>query len=234
MNRIREQLTSRENLVWAWQKAKRLYDSADGPVDWGAITAFELDLERQLDAIAKDFTNLKYRLTPLILLPQPKKPDDDGNPRLRQSFHVAVRDQVAWLALVNVIGPTLDAKIPPWVYGHRLYKAAWFEEEENQEPRLALGPYRHSTGALYRKFKHSWPLFRRHISLTARRMVNAIPHEEQLDQPHRGAALPVGAAQRPTADDDVEPPEDACPHRWPGSPRIPCLPRARPTWCPPV
>lgn len=187
MNRIREQLTSRENLVWAWQKAKRLYDSADGPVDWGAITAFELDLERQLDAIAKDFTNLKYRLTPLILLPQPKKPDDDGNPRLRQSFHVAVRDQVAWLALVNVIGPTLDAKIPPWVYGHRLYKAAWFEEEENQEPRLALGPYRHSTGALYRKFKHSWPLFRRHISLTARRMVNAIPHEEQLDPSERSA-----------------------------------------------
>jgi hypothetical protein len=187
MSRFREQLTSRENLVWAWQKAKRLYDSADGPVDWGAITAFELDLERQLDAIAKDFTDLKYRLTPLILLPQPKKPDDEGNPRLRQSFHVAVRDQVAWLALVNVVGPTLDAKIPPWVYGHRLYKAAWFEEEENQEPRLTLGPYRHSTGALYRKFKHSWPLFRRHISLTARRMVNAIPHEEQLDPSERSA-----------------------------------------------
>lgn len=181
MSRFREPLTSRENLVWAWQKAKRLYDSADGPVDWGAISAFELDLERQLDAIAKDFTDLNYRLTPLILLPQPKKPDDKGNPRLRQSFHVAVRDQVAWLALANVIGPTLDSKIPPWVYGHRLYKAAWFEEEDNQEPRLALGPYRHSTGALYRKFKHSWPLFRRHISLTARRMVNAIPHEEQLD-----------------------------------------------------
>lgn len=187
MSRFRAQLTSRENLVWAWQKAKRLYDSADGPVDWGAISAFELDLEGQLEAIAKDLTDLKYRLTPLILLPQPKKPDDEGNPRLRQSFHVAVRDQVAWLALVNVIGPTLDAKIPPWVYGHRLYKAAWFEEEENQEPRLALGPYRHSTGALYRKFKHSWPLFRRHISLTARRMVNAIPHEEQLDPSERSA-----------------------------------------------
>jgi hypothetical protein len=174
-------------LVWAWQKAKRLYESADGPVDWGAIAAFELDLEHQLDAIAQGFIGLTYRLTPLILLPQPKKPDETGNPRLRQSFHVAVRDQVAWLALANVIGPTLDAKIPPWVYGHRLYKAAWFEEEENQEPRLALGPYRHSTGALYRKFKHSWPLFRRHISLTARRMVNAIPHEEQLDSSERSA-----------------------------------------------
>lgn len=187
MSRVQEQLTSRENLAWAWQKAKRLYESADGPVDWGAIAGFELDLEHQLDAIARDFAALTYRLTPLILLPQPKKPDETGNPRLRQSFHVAVRDQVAWLALVNVIGPALDAKIPPWVYGHRLYKAAWFEEEENQEPRLALGPYRHSTGALYRKFKHSWPLFRRHISLTARRMVNAIPHEEQLDPSERSA-----------------------------------------------
>jgi len=187
MSRVRDQLVSPENLVWAWQKAKRLYESSDVPVDWGAITAFELNLENELAAISQDFINLTYRMTPLILLPQPKKPDESGNPRLRQSFHVAVRDQVAWLALVNVIGPTLDAKVPPWVYGHRLYKAAWFESEQNQHPRLALGPYRHSTGALYRKFKHSWPLFRRHISLTARRMVNALPHEEQLDQSERSA-----------------------------------------------
>ncbi|RWN27574.1 RNA-directed DNA polymerase [Mesorhizobium sp.] len=187
MSRIQQQLTGRENLVWAWEKSKRLYESADGAVDWASIAAFELDLERQLNAIAKDFTNLTYRLTPLILLPQPKKPDEEGNPRLRQSFHLAVRDQVAWNALINVIGPILDSKMPPWVYGHRLYKAAWFEQEGDEELRLALGPYRHSTGALYRKFKHSWPLFRRHVSLTARRMVNAIPHEEQLDPSERSA-----------------------------------------------
>lgn len=158
-----------------------MYQSADGPVDWAEISAFELDLEAQLEGIASDFRRLRYKLTPLRLLPQPKKPDDAGNPRLRQSFHIAVRDQVAWIALLNVVGPTLDAKLPAWVYGHRLYKAAWFEEREGHT-HLELGPYRHTTGALYRKFKHSWPLFRRHISLTARMMVGGLDNQTQLDE----------------------------------------------------
>jgi hypothetical protein len=187
MSRIRDQLTSRENLQWAWAKAKRMYDTADGPVDWGSIAAFELDLEEQLRNIGRDFERGRYRLAPLILLPQPKKPDDDGTPRLRQSFHVTVRDQVAWIALVNVIGPLLDSQMPPWVYGHRHYKAAWFEELDDGATRLALGPYRHSTGALYRKFKHSWPLFRRHVSLSARTMVRGFDSDIELDAADQAA-----------------------------------------------
>jgi hypothetical protein len=187
MSRIRDQLTSRENLQWAWAKAKRMYDTADGPVDWGSVAAFELDLEGQLRSIGRDFDRGRYRLEPLILLPQPKKPDEDGTPRLRQSFHVGVRDQVAWIALVNVIGPLLDSQMPAWVYGHRLYKAAWFEEFDDGDTRLALGPYRHSTGALYRKFKHSWPLFRRHVSLSARTMVSGFDSDVELDAAEQAA-----------------------------------------------
>lgn len=186
MSRIRDQLTSRANLQWAWAKAKRMYDAADGPVDWGAIATFELDLEAQLESIARDFEAARYKLEPLVLLPQPKKRDEDGAVRLRQSFHVCVRDQVAWIALANVIGPLLDSQMPAWVYGHRLYKAAWFEELDDGETRLALGPYRHSTGALYRKFKHSWPLFRRHISLSARMMVG-FDGDVELDNAEKAA-----------------------------------------------
>jgi hypothetical protein len=186
VSRILEQLVSNENLSWAWQKTRRLYETSDGPVDWAEVAAFELDLERQLRLLAKSFQNLSYRLRPLVLLPQPKKPDEDGNPRLRQSFHVAVRDQVAWIALANVVGPILDSQMPPWSYGHRLYKAAWFEETDDGQ-HLELGPYRHSTGSLYRKFKHSWPLFRRHISLTARLMVGALEDEAQLDAAEQSA-----------------------------------------------
>ena len=107
------------------------------------------------------------------IVPQPKKPDKQGNPRLRQYFEVAVRDQVAWTAVATVLGPELDRKMPTWSYGNRLYRAAWYEEEpaEQGAPQLNLGPYRHASGHLYRHCKHSWPLYRRHVSLTARRMV---------------------------------------------------------------
>lgn len=186
MSKYRNLLISSENLSWAWRKARRLYTAADGPHDAAEIAGFELDLENQLKSIAKDFANGRYKMSPMVLLPQPKKPGDDGRSRMRQSFHISVRDQVAWIALVNVIGPTLDSKMPPWSYGHRLYKAAWYEEDDGRS-HLALGPYRHSSGSLYRRFKHSWPLFRRHLSLTARVMTHGLGNLEQLDSSEKSA-----------------------------------------------
>jgi hypothetical protein len=37
-------------------------------------------------------------------------------------------------------------------------------------PVLRFGPFRSSDGLLYRRFQHSWPLYRRHIYLTIRAM----------------------------------------------------------------
>ena len=95
--------------------------------------------------------------------------------------------------------------MPAWSYGHRLYKAAWFEDSPEGLAQLELGPYRHSTGHLYRRFKHSWPLFRRHISLTARQMVNALGDEDQLD------------AQEKMALNQIERPLYLSRHFWPKS-----------------
>ena len=183
MSKYRDLLVSSENLSWAWRKARRLISSADSPYDAAELAAFELDLENQLRSIAAEFDRGRYKLSPLVLLPQPKKPDRQ---RMRQSFYVTVRDQVAWIAVANVIGPTLDSKMPPWSYGHRLYKAAWYEEVDGRA-RLELGPYRHTSGSLYRKFKHSWPLFRRHVSLTARVMTHGLSNPASLDMADRSA-----------------------------------------------
>ena len=177
-----------ENLLWAWRKVKRAYRTADSLYDQAAVAAFELDLEAQLESISIDFASGRWQGTPLRLVPQPKKPDKDGHPRLRQYFQVAVRDQVAWCALTNVLGPELDRKMPSWSYGNRLYRAAWYEREPSdaRPSKLNIGPYRHSAGHLYRHFKHSWPLYRRHISLSARKMVadhidpDGLDHGERL------------------------------------------------------
>lgn len=197
-----------ENMLWAWRKVRRAYRRADSLYDQAEVAAFELDLEAQLDSIRKDFAAGKWQGTPLRLVPQPKKPDKDGHPRLRQYFQVAVRDQVAWCALANVLGPELDQKMPPWSYGNRLYRAAWYENEpsEARSSRLNIGPYRHSAGHLYRHFKHSWPLFRRHISLSARKMVadhidpEALDHGERLalEQTDGLVYLEAGHWARPT------------------------------------
>lgn len=176
-----------ENLLWAWRKARRYYRMADGLFDQAELAAFELNLEAELTAIRHDFETGSWKNRPIKLVPQPKKPNKEGKPRLRQYFEIAVRDQVAWIALVNVLGPELDQKMPAWSYGNRLYRAAWYEEEnsEGRNSKLNVGPYRHSAGYLYRHFKHSWPLFRRHISLTARKMVGESIEEDDLDAGER-------------------------------------------------
>ncbi|WP_298243534.1 hypothetical protein [uncultured Bradyrhizobium sp.] len=171
-----------ENLIWAWRKARHLYQASDALHDQAEVAAFELNLDAELGRMSREIRQGKFRTTPIRLLPQPKRPDSDGKPRMRQSFQLAVRDQVAWIAIVNVIGPSLDRLMPSWSYGHRLYRSAWYDNSDSVHHHLRIGPYRHTTSNLYRKFKHSWPLFRRHVSLTARKMATGSINVDELDQ----------------------------------------------------
>lgn len=190
-----ERLLLPENLNYAWQKAKRLYQMSDGYVDHGELAEFELDLELQLKRIHQQFENGAYRLETLRALPRPKKMKE-GEPVNRQYYHVAVEDQVAWIAVANALGPELDQKMPSWSYGSRLYRPAWYEDGENQQSKLEIGPYRHASGHLYRKFQHSWPLFRRHVALTARTMVSSIKHKD-LDTAEQLAVASAEAEKLP-------------------------------------
>jgi hypothetical protein len=104
---LKEALVFPENLYWAWEKVRRFYRSIDGWYDELAVAKFEANLEPELRRIANDFKRGRYRMQPLRPLPQPKKADKDGNPQTRQAFWVAVRDQVAWIAYMNIVGPRL-------------------------------------------------------------------------------------------------------------------------------
>ncbi|MGA6115485.1 RNA-directed DNA polymerase [Agrobacterium radiobacter] len=172
-----------ETLLWAWRKARRCYQSADSLFDQSALISFDLNLEAELASIRADFALGRWICQPIRPVPQPKKPDKDGKPRVRQYFEISVRDQVAWIAMATVLGPELDRRMPAWSYGNRLYRAAWYDEvsTEGNGSQLNIGPYRHSGGHLYRHFKHSWPLYRRHISLTARQMAREGIERDELD-----------------------------------------------------
>ena len=84
----------------------------------------------------------------------------------------------------------------PWSYGNRLYRAAWYAKDDASRSTLEIGPYRHASGHLYRKFQHSWPLFRRHITLTARMMVlRRTLKPEEMDEPDQLAVVTAERAQ---------------------------------------
>jgi hypothetical protein len=176
-----DHVTDQLNLRWAWEKVRREAAPGDVWLDEIELAGFELELEKNLQNLAVEFRKLRYRLQPLKPLPYPKDNDKKGNPRLRQMFQVSIRDQVAWTAMVNIIGPYVDSKMPAWSYGHRLYRSIWVEEEEDGKKRRKIGSYRHAAGHMYLPFGQSWPIFRRHVYLAIRAMAKAINVQPELD-----------------------------------------------------
>lgn len=168
-----------ENLMWAWQKAKNAYRVGDIWFDTLELANFEANTHLELMKIHEDLINGTYELNELQPLPYPKGEsykEEDGTieAKVRQTFYVSVRDQVTWLAVVNVIGPKLDFEMPFWSYGNRLYYSIWYEDGENKSTKtLKAGWYRSSTKNIFRAWKQSWPLFRHTVALTIKKMSKA-------------------------------------------------------------
>jgi len=179
-----DQLTNPDNLYWSWNKAKNQYRKEGIWYDEIELAAFEANLENNLKSIASDFKNNSYKITPIRPLPFPKKKKDKDH-EVRQYFWISVRDQVAWIAFINIIGPNLDSVMPSWSYGNRLYRPVWLEEENGKKAKR-IGWYRHTSGNIYRKFRHSWALFQRHVFLTikamSRQKVFVDPENEETEE----------------------------------------------------
>src|SRR4051812_48556683 len=126
LDRVCDQL----NLRWAWEKVKKASVPGDVWIDEAELASFEVQLGSELQRLEVDLRKGRYRVAPLRPMAFPKNPDDKGNPRVRQYFNFSIRDQVAWTAVVNVVGPYVDEQMPTWSYGNRLYRSAWIEEDE--------------------------------------------------------------------------------------------------------
>lgn len=172
MNEIIEQISNIENLYWAWEKAKQAFKPEEIWFDEIELAKFEINLENELNSIKTEIENASYRMHPIKPASSPKSPDENG-PRARQMFHFSVRDQVAWLAVVNIIGPALDYQMPFWSYANRLYISIFFEDEVKNnkiKKKIKFGWYRHTTKNIYRKWNQTWPRYRKNIALTAKIM----------------------------------------------------------------
>lgn len=181
-------LASPENLYWAWLKYQQYLQGAHCWIDEARLACFEANLQAELDAIGAQFKALTYRTSSIRPLPLPSH-DKKREPN-RYIFDISVRDQVAWIAFVNIVGPGLDWQMPAWSYGGRLYRSSW-DTVVDGSTVSKNGCYRHSNGYLYRNLNISWSLYQRHIFLTARAMVGLLdpsdleaPERKVIDQEH--------------------------------------------------
>lgn len=159
-------------MLWAWKKAKKAFSIGDIWYCDYQLCQFEANLDSEIKSLIAEVNESRYKMKDLQIAPFPKGYDEKENKaQTRQAFYISVRDQVLWLAVCNIIGPMLDERMATWSYGNRLYRPAWYERSE-EEQQIVVGNYRNSNGFIFRKWKQSWPLFRKHITATLKVMAD--------------------------------------------------------------
>lgn len=165
------QVTSLENMMLAWRKLERAFNYGDIWFDELLIAEFKMNLVDNLKELAVSIRKNEYQMKLIRPIPFPKGgKDENGNLKVRQSFFIDFRDQLAWMAVCNVIGHMFDRKMPAWSFGNRLYVSTWMEKDQNGNNIWKVGNYRNTSRHFYRKWSQSWPLMRRRITASLKMM----------------------------------------------------------------
>lgn len=165
------QVTSLENMMLAWRKLERAFNYGDIWFDELLIAEFKMNLVDNLKELADSIRKNEYRMKPIRPIPFPKGgKEENGELKVRQSFFIDFRDQLAWMAVCNVIGHVFDRKMPAWSYGNRLYVSTWMEKDQDGNNIWKVGNYRNTSRHFYRKWSQSWPLMRRRITASLKMM----------------------------------------------------------------
>jgi hypothetical protein len=162
---IIERIIELENLHWAWEKVKYFYNEDNFWCDELEIVTFQANYEEELKDIRNKIKNGTYKLNQLKPIFFPKKESVN-----RQMFWVSLKDQLVWLAVMNIIGKYYDKQMPFWSYGNRLYISIFPNKEESTNEKIiwGYGPYRNTTKKVYRSFGQSWPRFRKDIYISSK------------------------------------------------------------------
>lgn len=161
-----------ENLFSAWRKLEKEFSFYDVWYEEESFKLFKCNLREELIQLSSEILDGSYRLSPIRPIPFPKK----GVENVRQSFRIAVRDQVAWVAVCNILGPFAETKMPAWSFGNRLYVPMWREtidsSSEYEEPKHVWrnGKFLNSAYRVYLPWNRSWPRFRHLLTATLKKM----------------------------------------------------------------
>lgn len=182
-----EQVAALDNLILSWRKVENSLKKGEIWFDELEVFYFKLNLIPNLTQMSQEMLKGRYKMQKILPAPYPKGPntDDEGNMTLqvRQAFYVNIRDQVAWMALYNIIGPKIEKLMPAWSYGNRLGLTFWkgaVKDGGKVKTDWIHGPYRRTSPYFYMKWTHSWPLYRRRITASIKRMAHV--KEEDMDE----------------------------------------------------
>ena len=174
-----------DNLMLAWGKLEGEVSHQDDWCDMMEFYAYKFQLKDKLVDLHKRLVSGTYQMQPIRPLPFPKGPavirtkgkDDAGNEieiedtelRVRQYFHVSIEDQLVWIAYCNVIAQFVERRMPGWSFGNRTDVRVWYKDKDGRR-ELQVGNYRNTRNSIYKRWNHTWPRYRKLLSLTIKLM----------------------------------------------------------------
>ena len=185
----------------AWHRVDAWYRTGN-PAPQPELACWRLHPEAQIRDLVADFRKGSWCPTPWRQVPYPKK-----GGCLRHFLQPTVRDQVAFMAHVVLLGPLLDSHLESFVFGNRLYRPIIWDQRP-KHPKWIHRAYPFHTTKTYQPYAQSHGLFRRAANWTVAQMTAAsIPTENYS-----------GRVQTPDDYDNHFLPRWTRPDWWKGSP----------------
>ena len=159
-------------LKGAWMRVDDWYRSGNLAPE-PELSRWRLHPEAELRELSSALRAGTWRPSRWPQVPYPKK-----GACLRHYVLPTVRDQVAFMAYLVILGPLLDHRVPNFVFGNRWNRSiAW--DRRLSKSQWVLRPYQLLTSTAYLPYARSHGLFRRAAHWTVARMTGAqIEHED--------------------------------------------------------
>ena len=159
-------------LKGAWMRVDAWYRSGNLAPE-PELSRWRLHPEAELREIGAALRAGKWRPSLWQQVPYPKK-----GACLRHYVVPTVRDQVAFMAYMVLLGPLVDSRVPDFVFGNRWNrKIVW--DRRCVKPQWVLHPYQLLTNTAYLPYSRSHGMFRRVTHWTVARMTGArIEHKD--------------------------------------------------------
>ncbi len=161
----------------AWMRIDEWYRSGN-LAPQPELADWRLDPYRHLRALRKSLLEEEWEPSKWPQVPHPKK-----GRRLRHYLQPTVRDQVVFMAYMVLLGPLLDAVMPPFSFGNRWYRPILWERRR-PSPGWRVLPYQLFSNRSYLPYARSHGLFRRVAHWTVARMTGS-------EVPQTGEAGPI-------------------------------------------
>lgn len=148
----------------AWNRVEHWYRGSD-LVPQPEFATWKLHPESEIRDLRKSIRAGQWKPSRWLQLPYPKK-----GSCLRHYVLPTVKDQVAFMAHMVLLGPLLDARMQNFVFGNRWYRPVRWDSRKKTWTRC---PYPFYSNQVYLPYARSHGLYRRVANWTVRQMTKA-------------------------------------------------------------